>query len=271
MPLLQTVKQNSAAMTSGSSPLAAQTGMQATGGDQTQQTAQLMGVAQTGKDLGPGIGGQAKLSALGERLANVNTLMSASALQQAGSMQSEAQQQQAEAQQQQTQGQMRQLSQEHLDQVESFNNQLSGIMQNKADEIQRMVLSDDKSKVEQVGLMLRLGNDKYMDQLSAAATRARLDNQASFQIALNTSVFAQETQLLGSSLEFRNYLQADRRAATDQLANMDIDFALQIATADNRAAAATTMWSGVGGIATGIGELANPKSKPKPPDQPDGE
>lgn len=249
MPLLQTVKQNSAAMTDASNPLASQTGMAPTGGSQTQQTAELMGVAQTGKDQGPAVGGQAKLSALGERLANVNTLMSASALQQAGTMQSEAQQQQAEAQQQQFQGQTAQLNQEHINAVEQYNNQVAGILQGGVEQLRQMTLADDKSKVEQLGLMLRLGNDKYVDQLNQKAAVARIDNEASFKLALNQSVFAQESNLFGSSLQFRNYLQADERQSVAQLAQMDLDFALQVATADNKAAAAQTMWSGIGTIA----------------------
>lgn len=267
MPLLETVKQNSAQMAAPSQP-----GMMPTGGSQTQQTASLVATAQTGKDLGQGgaTGGTAKLSSLGERLANVNTLMSGQALQQSAGLQGEAQQQQAEAQQQQFGGQMRMLSQEHLNQVEQFNTQLSGIMQQKAEDIQRMTVADDKSKIEQVGLMLRLGNETYIDQLNAQASKARLDNAAHFQLALSQSVFAQETDLLGSSLQFRNYLRADERQARDQLANIDLDFAVQMATTDNKAAAATTMWSGIGSIggaavAAGAGALAS-GSTATPPD-----
>ena len=249
MPLLQTVKQNAAALTDANNPLAAQAGLQPTGGTSTQQTANLMGVAQTGKEQAPAIGGQAKLSALGEKLANVNTLMTAGALQQAGTLQSTAQIQQAEAQQQQFQGQANQISQEHLNAVETYNNQVAGMLQQESDQIQQMTLSDDKSKVEQMGLMLRLGNQSYIDQLNSQATKSRLNDKAAFQQALNQSVFAQETNLLGSSLEFRNYLAADQRATTQALANMDINFALQVATVENKAAATTTMWNGIGTLA----------------------
>lgn len=255
MPLLDTVKQNSAAMSSATSASAQQAGLGATGGAGTQQLASLMGTAQSGKEATPAIGGQAQMSAVAERLAGMNTLMAANQVQQGSVMQSEAQIQQAQAQQQQYAGQLATLSQEKLNAQQQYQNQVSGMLQQASDQFQSMVNSDNKSRVEQMGTLLRLGNEQYIQQLNTKATEANLQNQAAFQNALNTSVFANETDLLGQSLTFRNYMAADQRQSTSILAGMDLNFAIQVAMTENKSAGATMMWSGIGtaGAAGAVG------------------
>jgi hypothetical protein len=250
-PLLDTVKQNAAAMATPSSPQGAATGLQPTGGTQTEQLAKLTATAQTGKEQQPAMGGQARLSAIGEKLANIQTLTGAAAIQQQGLMQSDAQAQQEQIQQQQYAAQATQISQQRLDVMASFNNQVKGMYQQQASELQQLHTQDDKSRAEQMGTLLRLGDEQYITQLNDAATKSRLDNQVNFQAALNQSVFANETSLMSTNLQFRNYMGSDARSAAQQLNNMDLDFALQIARQDNKAASTRALWSGAGSMVAG--------------------
>ena len=250
--LLSTVRNNAAQMSAPGSAPAQQAGLAPTGGTQTAQLAGIMGTAQSGKAQGPAIGGQAAMSALSERLAGVNTLMAAQGVQQGAVMQSEAQMQQAAAQQQQAAGQLATLNQDRLNAQADYQNKVSGMLQQGADQFQSMVNADNKSRVEQLGTMLRLGNETYIQALNTKATEANLSNKAAMTDAIQSSVFASESNLLGSSLEFRNIMSQDARTSLKTLAGMDLSFAVQVATTENKSAASTMMWSGLGSAA-GIG------------------
>lgn len=253
-PLLDAVKQGTAGMAAPGTPTAAP-GLQPTGGTQTEQLAGLTATAQTGKAVQPQQGGTSRLSALGEKLANVQTLMGAQAIQQQGILQNTAQAQQEQIQQQQYVAQATQVSQQRLDAQQTFNNKIKGMFQDQNNSLANLHMQDDKSRAEQMGVMLRLGSERYVTQLSDAASKARLDSSANFQAALTASVFSDETALMSTSLQFRNYAAADARAATAQLANMDLDYALQVAQTENKAASGQAMWSGVGSL-TSAGALA---------------
>jgi len=242
-PLLDTVKQNSAAMASPTSPLMAPG---VTGGENTQQVQSLMGTAQTGKDLGPAAGGQAKLSSLGEKLAGVNNLMQAQQQQQQALVQSTQQEQQEQGQQQQFQQSSKAVSQQRVEALQSFNTSLTGMLQDQSGRLQQLDLANDKSRLEFMGQMLRLGNDKYITSLETEGAKSRLDSALGFQQALAQTVFADEESLLGNNLTFRNMLASDDRTLTRQLGAMDLEFSQQLARVKGKSAATTTMWSGIG-------------------------
>lgn len=112
-----------------------------------------------------------------------------------------------------------------------------------------------------MGFMLRLGNTQYTDQLQSEGKRARLDNAVSFNENLQRSIFSEEMDLFSSSLEFRNYMYADARDAQKQLSELDIEFAMQVAMADNKAAGSQMMWSGIGSM-VGAGTKYAARGKP---------
>lgn len=267
MPLLDAVKAGSAALATpsagGPGQLSSPVAAGITAGENTEQAAKLVGTAQTGKEFAPGASGMARLSAVGERIAAMSTLMSGQALQQQGALQSAAQAQQAAATQQQFAQQTAQLDQKTLDMRVDFTNKLNGVVQQSEEELQHLTLADNRSKAEQVGTMLRLSNDQYMTALNDRASRARLDNAASFKASLASTVFAQETQLLGNNLQFRNILQQSHRDALDSIASMDLDFALGMATAQWKGEAGAQMWSGVGTAGSVLaGAAVSQASKP---------
>jgi len=255
MSLLNTIKQNSQNMTNASTQQGQALGFGPTGGTNTQQLAALTGTAATGKASGPGVGVGAKMSSLSEKLAGVNNLTSAANLGAQGAMQSTAQAQQAQAQAQQTSAASAALTQQRVDMMASFNDSVNSILQSKADEIANMTVADDKARVEQVGLMLRLSNEKYVTTLNDTAAKSRADTAAGFQQAIQTSIFADETDLMSSNLQFRNYMSQQGRDATATLASMDLGFAMSIAAAQNKGASMTAAWSGLGGIVSGGAQM----------------
>jgi len=246
--LLDTVKQNSAALASpAANPLlASATGLAPTVGEATEGIAGLTATAQTGKALGPGQ--TPKLSSLGERLASVNALNQAKDISKQAQLQGVSLDQQADQLQQQHSQAVTQLNEQQLDTHQAFNQQVKGLLFDQQNQLKQLDLSRDKARMEQAGFMLRLGNQQYTDKLQMEGQRARLDNAAAFNEALQRSVFADELDLLSNSLDFRNYMMADTRDAQRQLGEMDIEFAIQIAASEAKAANSQMMWSGVGNL-----------------------
>src|SRR5579885_930465 len=189
--LLDTVKANAPLLANPTSQPAQQAGLAPTTGEQTEQAQSLMGVAQTGKAL-PAATGQARLSAIGEKLASMNTLMGAQQIQQSAGLQSVAQGQQAQAELQKQQAGLANVSQQRVSLVEDYNNKIKGMMADQQMNLQKVDLQQDQSRMEQMGAMMRLSNDQYVTNLNNQATKARLDNNVAFNDALNRSVFASE-------------------------------------------------------------------------------
>lgn len=265
--LLDTVNKNASALSApspASNPLLSATGLQPTTGEETQGTAQIAAVGQTGKALDTTGGLNTRLSSLGERLASVQALNQAKEVTKEAQLQGISLDQQQDQLQQQFQQSSTRLSEERIGMQEQFNTQLKGMMFEYKNQLKSLNLSRDKSRMEQMGFMLRMGNQEYMDKLQLEGRRARLDNAVSFNEALQQSIFADEMDLFSSSLEFRNYMYADMREAQKQLAEIDIEFALQVANADNQAASGQMMWSGVGNVlGAGLSYAAGNKSTPK--------
>lgn len=263
--LLDTMRQNGAALASPASSTSPLQGT-VTGGDETARLANLTAVGRTGRDVGAA-GQTARLSSLSEKLANANTLMGAQKLAAAGAAEGEQQQ----AAEQVVQAQQKQataaITQQRVSMQEDFNTRLKGMLQDQNNSLAQLKLGDDKSKAEQTGFLVRLGNTEYIDKLQAEGQKARLNNEISFNEALQRSVFADEQSLFSTSLEFRTILSQDDRDALKSLSEMDLDFAMSVALAQNKQANTTTMWTGLGNVA-GAGANAYAKSKPTPAAEP---
>ena len=263
--LLDTVKQNSSALsaaTPASNPLLSATGLQPTGGENTQGTANLLAVGQTGKDVG--LSGQTpQMSSLSERIASLQTMNQAKEVTQQAQLQGVSLDQQHDQMQQEFSQANTQLNENQVAANEQFNQQLKGMLFEQENQLKSLNLSKDKARMEQMGFMLRLGNTQYVDQLQNEGKKARLDNSVSFNENLQRSIFADEMDLFSNSLEFRNYMYADARDAQKQLADLDIDFAMQVAMSDNKAANSQMTWSGFGNLAgAGMSYAAGMKSGP---------
>jgi len=223
-----------------------------------------MAVGQTGKDVG--LGGQTpQMSSLSERLASLQTLNQAKDVTQQAQLQGVSLDQQHQQMQQDFSQASTQLNEQQVSANEQFNQQLKGMMFEQTNQLKSLDLSKDKARMEQMGFMLRLGNTQYTDQLQLEGKKARLDNSVSFNENLQRSIFSEEMDLFSNSLEFRNYMYADARDAQKQLADLDIDFAMQVAMADNKAASSQMMWSGIGNmVSAGASYAAAMKPSPGP-------
>jgi hypothetical protein len=140
------------------------------------------------------------------------------------------------------------MSDEQLAAREKYLETQRGILTDYSSGQRQLDLTKDKAKLEQLGFSMRLSNDKYLNELENRAKIAGLSNAISFEEELTRSIFADEEELFRNDLDFRAMIAADQRTFQDELAQMDINMALDMAGASNRALSEKQMWDGLGGI-----------------------
>ena len=96
--------------------------------------------------------------------------------------------------------------------------------------------------------LARFSQSNYLEELQTEATRHRLDNEVAFKEALQTSIFADEEQLLKDDLNFKSILNADDRTFKDEMAVFDIDLAISISASSASAKEASTTYAAVGEV-----------------------
>lgn len=109
----------------------------------------------------------------------------------------------------------------------------------------------DISDLEQVGFGLRLQNDQYINQLQDIGQRQRLDDQLSFKKQLAQTVFQDQQDILQNEIAFNRMMDADDREFAEELAQMDINYAMQVADNAAKSAATRQIATGIGGTITG--------------------
>ena len=158
---------------------------------------------------------------------------------------------QAQAQQQQFDQQTLQLKDQRANIQSNFNRQISGILQGFQQQGEQLDLTKRKAQVEQLGFLMRLGNDKYIDKLQAEGQRSRLDSSINFKEALQMSIFEDEIDLFNDDLEFRRLMAADEREFEKLVSTMNLDFAKSVARAEARQASTTMAFQGVSSLISG--------------------
>lgn len=143
------------------------------------------------------------------------------------------------------------LSEQYVNMQESMLAKQQEILTSFVRSDRELDLNKDKAKAEQFGFNLRLSNKLYVQNLQQEAAKARLVDSTNFQEELMRSVFAEEQDLFADSLEFRRLMAADEREFNELVANIDINFALQVAAAQNEEANQRMMWEGISGVVQG--------------------
>jgi len=93
-----------------------------------------------------------------------------------------------------------------------------------------------QATAEQLGHVLRMQNDQYINKLKNEGARARLNDEAEFRKQAAVNTFANQIELLKNSQFYDSLMNDDRRTYIDKLAEMDNGAASQIANSEIKAA-----------------------------------
>jgi len=146
-----------------------------------------------------------------------------------------------------------------------FANQAADVLGDLSRGRRELTLETQKDKLEQAGFLASFADRQYLHNLQLEGQRRRLSSDLEFQQALKRSIFASEMELMERDIDFREIMDARGRDFQRKLADIDIDTALRIASAEAQADEITARWSGVGTIAQGVVTAMEEKSPRQPP------
>jgi hypothetical protein len=116
--------------------------------------------------------------------------------------------------------------------------------------IKQLDSQKDKAALEQVGFMLRLQDDKYVADLNQNAQRIGLENDLKFKEEITRAAFEDDMDIFKNNIEFQTFMNMDRRQFEVQVAQMDINYAMQLASRELDSAKTQQLFTGVGNLAT---------------------
>jgi hypothetical protein len=218
-------------------------------GGQTQTVRQLL-QAKAGKAI-PSASGSPRQSALQEKTAEAQAQASSKQLGLRGQIQAEQLGQQELDITQREQQQEAQFQESWETAQANMNRQANQLLQQFESGQKTLQTTKDMADLEQLGFQLRLQNDQYINQLQDVGRRNRLDNQLEFKKQLAQNVFKDQQELMTNELAFNRMMAADDREFMNELAQMDIGYAMQVADNAAKAASAQQIALGMGGMVSG--------------------
>jgi hypothetical protein len=129
----------------------------------------------------------------------------------------------------------------------------------------RAALTEDKRQagMEQIAANLRLQTDSYINQLQQEGARSRLQDDLTFDLELKKQIAADNISLLQLKLNNQSLLDSNDREFQRQLAQINIDTAIQMAKQDAQFAAQQGQIQAAGQLATtAVGAYGKLSEKP---------
>jgi len=148
--------------------------------------------------------------------------------------------------------QITQLGQQRDSERQSYTQKSQSIIDNLQANRDQLSNAERMDQMQAAGTYLRLQDDKYRYQLADIGRRQRLDDASSFDEALKSAVFSNQSDLLRNNLSFKNMLDMDDSTFRKSLQDMDTATALKVAGMDAASVQSTATWS-AGAKAAGAG------------------
>lgn len=198
--------------------------------EQTQQAQGLLRAKLSGKDTGGGLGGSGpRRSNIAEQAVAQDTSSQLAQKQQEGRFQGMALEQAGQEQEQQRTDQFLNI-QENLENTRAdFARQAADIMGELERAGKKLDSSKDAAKLEQLGFLLRFQDQQYVTELENQGRLQNLHNDINFKDALYKEVMGENIELFQNNSQFQKFMNADRRTFEMQLAQIDINYAMQVA------------------------------------------
>lgn len=129
---------------------------------------------------------------------------------------------------------------------------------------QDLAYRKDAAQIEQVGFLLSLRDQSYVDELNRVGQERMLDDKINYNDESARLAMGDQLDSLVQQLGFKTSLNADQRTWDTKLAGMSIDAAMQISQAAITASSQNMMISGAGTMAkAGVDAYFNKSPTPK--------
>jgi len=229
------------------------------------EQSQKMAQASTGK-AESGLPGAA-ISNIAEQVAVDQTAQQQAEVQQQANLAERAQQTEEEQQYMQLQDQELDYRFKGMQVKQEFNSQLSKLIQDFKEKGDSLDIDKSKAAAEQIGTLMRLQDDKYINNLKMEGSKRRLNNLKAFKDAAMESQFESQLGLLNDDFELKSLLRAEDREFNVKLERMGLQQAMDILDAEIQGNKDAMMWRGIGSLVEagiqGATAYANREATPK--------
>lgn len=241
--LLETIRQNMQSAAAGAA--------QPTAANQVNTTGQAQTLMQARSGKAVAAGTTPRISNVGEQLAQQQAQLGQQQLAQQVAQGTQQLKTQEEQQAQKIQLQEQEQKFEAGKVETDFSRNADALMNQYIQGQKQLNLNKDKANFEQIGFNLRQQNQQYMDNLRREAQKSQLDNALRFKEEMARTVFSEEMGMFQDNLDFRSSLFSDKQAFNDKMAQMDLDYAVQMAEFDAKQASANSLYTGIGTLVSG--------------------
>jgi hypothetical protein len=186
------------------------------------------------------------------------TIMNAAGVESAEGKLMEEQRKQANLQRD---SQVTQLGQQSKAEKQQYELKSDAVLTNLESQMDKLTSAEKMDQMGAAATYLRLQDEKYRYELADIGRRKRLDDAGAFDLEMQRAVFADASELLRDNLEFQKLLTLDDAEFRKRVADINIDVALGMAKTEATAKSEVAMVSAGGSIATGIvGGIAESKA-----------
>ena len=206
----------------------------------TQRLQDLIGGNKQSPQQGLALDTEEEQSALGD------AKVSAGLVKQESSMADTRLKQKEEVQNQEFNFQAQDLEEKRINSQLEVANKSSDILTKASQNFTELNVKKQKSIAIFSMTLARFSHTDYLEKLQMEGQRQRLDSELSFKEALQASIFKDEEDLLRNDLNFKSMINADERAFKEDIAIMDIDMAIGLASRAAEAGQSATMYKAAG-------------------------
>ncbi len=214
---------------------------QPTGGGQTQTVRELLR-AKTGKAAVPGAA--PRQSAIQEKMAERQTQVGMEQLGLRGRIQEEQLGQQETDITQREQQQQVQAAEQFKDIQAQMQRQTTQLLHQFESGQKSLQSNKDIADLEQLGFQTRLQNKEYIQQLQQEGQRARLDNMLEFKKQMARNILKDQQELFVNQAAFERITAANDMEFAEELSQMDLGYAMQVADNAMKAAGQRAVFTG---------------------------
>jgi hypothetical protein len=218
-------------------------------GQEQQQAQQVLTTKATGQAAAPQTGPAASSQAA--RLGLQQAQTEAKDLQLQQRLQDVGQLQQAESQMQQESAQEQSFKDRTASMHAEMDRNTDKMLRQFEMDSARLSDQEKASKMEDITRQMRLTNRSYIDKIERAAKKQQLTSRLERREALARAEMADNESLLKDDLAFKKLMGASDREFTEEIANMELGFAMDLAKSQSEQMNKQAKWQGIGGMMSG--------------------
>lgn len=212
-------------------------------------TQQAAGVFKAGTGKGTSLIGPQKLTSLAEKQAGQATRQELAGVGQQRNVASNQFEQSKQILDQKQKDQQQEITLDEQNAREGYLQRGEEMMQEWQNSGTTLDTQKNKAQLEQMGFVLRLGDETYTNNLKREGRRSRLDSKVKFDEALKRSIFEDEQSLFDSNLSFKSSLNQSERDFKKQMHEEGLNYKQALAISQMKSDQKKQVFEGITGIA----------------------